>query len=150
MIADIKAKVILLVEDDPRDEALTKRALAKSKIANTVVVVHDGVQALDYLFGTGTFVDRDAAQLPQLVLLDLKLPKISGLEVLRQIRADERTKRLPVVVFTSSTEQTDMIRSYELGTNGYVRKPADAAKFAEAMKQLCVYWLVLNEAPVFQ
>ena len=140
-------KVILLVEDNPRDEALTLRALKKSNIVNDVNVVRDGVEALDYLFGTETHAEREMAALPQLVLLDLKLPKVDGLEVLRRIRADERTKRLPVVVFTSSSEEEDMIKSYELGANSYVRKPVEFEQFLEATKQLGMYWLVLNEAP---
>ncbi len=140
-------KVILLVEDNPRDEALTLRALKKSNIANEVAVTRDGVEALDYLFGTGTHAGRDTTLLPQLVLLDLKLPKIDGLEVLRRLRADKRTRRLPVVVFTSSSEEEDMINSYNLGANSYVRKPVQFEQFLEATKQLGMYWLVLNEAP---
>jgi two-component system response regulator len=143
----MKDKLILLVEDDARDEALTMRAIEKSHIANTVVVARDGVEALDYLFGTGKYAGRDTAIMPQLIMLDLKLPKMDGLQVLRQLRDDERTKRLPIVVFTSSSEQEDMIRSYELGANSYVRKPVDFEHFMEATKQLGMYWLVLNEAP---
>jgi two-component system response regulator len=137
-------KVILLVEDNPRDEALTLRALKKSNIVNEVIVVRDGVQALDYFFATAQGADPPC--LPQLVLLDLKLPKVDGLEVLRRIRADERTRRLPVVVFTSSSEEEDMIKSYDLGANSYVRKPVESDRFAEATRQLGVYWLLLNEA----
>jgi len=140
-------KVILLVEDNPRDEALTMRALKKSNIANDVVVARDGVEALDYLFGTGAHAGRDMTVIPQVVLLDLKLPKIDGLEVLRRMRADRRTKRLPVVVFTSSSEEEDMLGSYSLGANSYVRKPVEFEQFLEATKQLGLYWLVLNEAP---
>jgi two-component system response regulator len=140
-------KVILLVEDNPRDEMLTMRALQKSKIANDVIVVRDGVEALDYLFGTGTHGGRDTTALPQLVLLDLKLPKVDGLEVLRRLRRDPRTRRLPVVVFTSSSEEEDIISSYSLGANSYVRKPIEFEQFLEATKQLGLYWLVLNEAP---
>ncbi|HBB96466.1 MAG TPA: two-component system response regulator [Blastocatellia bacterium] len=140
-------KVILLVEDNPRDEALTLRALKKSNIANEVAVARDGVEALDYVFGTGTHEGRDLSLMPQLVLLDLKLPKIDGLEVLRRLRADERTRHLPVVVFTSSSEEEDMISSYSLGANSYVRKPVQFEQFLEATKQLGMYWLVLNEAP---
>lgn len=143
----MKDKLILLVEDDARDEALTMRAIEKSHIANTVVVARDGVEALDYLFGTGKYAGRDTAIMPQLIMLDLKLPRMDGLQVLRQLRDDERTKRLPIVVFTSSSEQEDMIRSYELGANSYVRKPVDFEHFMEATKQLGMYWLVLNEAP---
>lgn len=132
-------KVILLVEDNPRDEALTLRALRKSNIVNDVVVARDGVEALEF-FGDS------ASVLPQLVLLDLKLPKVDGLEVLQQLRADERTRRLPVVVFTSSSEEEDIIKSYSLGANSYVRKPVDFEQFLEATKQLGMYWLVLNQA----
>jgi len=139
-------KVILLVEDNPRDEALTLRALKKSNIVNDVVVTRDGVEALDYLLCTGAYADRETTLMPQLVLLDLKLPKVNGLEVLRKIRAEERTRRLPVVVFTSSSEEEDMIKSYDLGANSYVRKPVDFEQFLEATKQLGLYWLVLNEA----
>jgi two-component system, response regulator len=141
-----KNKVILLVEDNARDEALTLRALKKSNIANDVVVARDGVEALDYLFGTGTYAGRELDMLPQLVLLDLKLPKVDGLQVLRQIRADERTRRLPVVIFTSSSEEEDLIKSYDLGANSYVRKPVEFEQFLEATKQLGLYWLVLNQS----
>jgi two-component system, response regulator len=139
------AKVILLVEDNPRDEALTLRALKKSNIINSVVVVRDGVEALDYLLGQrdSEYINR----LPQLVLLDLKLPKVDGLEVLKSMRAHERTRLLPVVVFTSSSEQEDIVKSFERGANSYVRKPVEFEKFLEATKQLGLYWLVLNEDP---
>jgi two-component system response regulator len=139
-------KVILLVEDNPRDEALTLRALKKSNILNEVVVAHDGVEALDYLFGTGAYSERDTTEVPQLILLDLKLPKVDGLQVLRMIRYDERTRRLPVVIFTSSNEEEDLMRSYDLGANSYVRKPVDFERFLEATRQLGLYWLILNEA----
>lgn len=139
-------KVILLVEDNARDEALTLRALKKNKIANEVVVTRDGVEALDYLFGSGTYAGRDVNVMPQLILLDLKLPKVDGLQVLQRIRADERTKRLPVVVFTSSSEQEDMIKSYDLGANSYIRKPVDFEQFLEATKGVGLYWLVLNQS----
>jgi two-component system, response regulator len=138
-------KVILIVEDNPRDEALTLRALRKSNIANEVVVARDGVEAVDYLFGTGAHAGRDLDVMPQLVLLDLKLPKVDGLQVLQRIRADERTRRLPVVVFTSSGEEEDLIKSYDLGANSYVRKPVDFEQFLEATRQLGLYWLVLNQ-----
>ena len=140
----MESKVILLVEDNPRDEALTLRALKKSNIAKEVVVARDGVEALDYLFGTGAHASRDTSDMPQLVLLDLKLPKVDGLQVLRRMRGDERTRRLPVVVFTSSSEEEDLINSYNLGANSYVRKPVDFEHFLEAAKQLGLYWLVLN------
>lgn len=139
-------KVFLMVEDNPRDEALTRRALAKSNIINEIVVAHDGVEALDYLSGTGVFAGRDISVMPQLVLLDLKLPRMDGLEVLRKLRADKRTRRLPVVVFTSSSQEEDVISSYSLGANSYVRKPVEFEQFLEATKQLGLYWLVLNEA----
>ena len=138
-------KVILLVEDNPRDEALTLRALKKSNIANEVVVARDGVEALDYFFGAGADAERQTAEMTQLVLLDLKLPKVNGLEVLRKMRAEESTRRLPVVVFTSSSEEEDIIKSYELGANSYVRKPVDFEQFLEATRQLGLYWLVLNQ-----
>ncbi|CAA9230601.1 MAG: Two-component transcriptional response regulator, LuxR family [uncultured Chloroflexi bacterium] len=135
---------ILLVEDNPDDEELTRIALAESKIANELVVARDGVEAVDYLFGTGTFAGRDLSAMPQVVLLDLKLPKLTGLEVLRRMRADERTRYLPVVVLTSSDEEQDLLESYGLGANSYVRKPVDFAQFVESVRQLGLYWLVLN------
>jgi two-component system response regulator len=141
----LKGKVILLVEDNPRDEALTLRALRKSNVANEVVVARDGVEALDFLFGRGGHAGR-GAQTPQLVLLDLKLPRVDGLQVLREVRADERTRRLPVVVFTSSGEEEDLIKSYDLGANSFVRKPVDFEQFLEATRRLGLYWLVLNSA----
>jgi two-component system, response regulator len=141
----MKNKVILLVEDNPRDEALTLRALKKSNIVNDVVVARDGVEALDYLFGTGAHAGRDLDVMPQLVLLDLKLPKVDGLQVLQRVRADERTRRLPVVIFTSSSEEEDLIKSYDLGANSYVRKPVEFEQFLDATRQLGLYWLVLNQ-----
>jgi two-component system response regulator len=138
---------ILLVEDNPDDEVLTLRALKKNNIANDVVVAHDGVEALDYLFGTGAHVGRDLGTMPQVVLLDLNLPRVGGLDVLRRIRADERTKWLAVVVLTSSKEDEDIIKSYSLGANSYVRKPVDFAQFSEAVKTLGLYWLLLHETP---
>lgn len=139
--------LILLVEDNPDDEALTLRALGKSNVSNEVVVAHDGVEALDYLFGTGAHEGRDMGVMPQVVLLDLKLPRLDGLEVLRRMRADERTRLLPVVVLTTSTEQKDIVGSYSLGANSYIRKPVDFVHFAEAVRQLGLYWLLMNEAP---
>jgi two-component system, response regulator len=138
---------ILLVEDNPDDEALTLRALKKNNIKNEVVVAHDGAEALDYLFGTGKYAGRNTDVLPQLVLLDLKLPKVEGLEVLRRVRADKRTRLLPVVILTSSNEEQDRIDGYGLGANSYVRKPVDFTQFMEAALQLGLYWLILNEAP---
>jgi two-component system, response regulator len=140
-------RVILLVEDNRDDEALTLRAIEKNKIRNEVVVARDGVEALDYLFGRGPHEGRDTSVLPQIVLLDLKLPRVDGLDVLRAIRADDRTKRLPVVILTSSLEESDVLKGYGLGANSYVRKPVDFTAFAEAVRQLGLYWLVLNEVP---
>ena len=140
-------KIILLVEDNPDDELLAIRALKKNNIMNEVVVARDGVEALDYLFGTGTYAGRDMSMMPQVILLDLKLPKIDGLEVLRRLRDDERTKLLPVVILTSSKEDLDLTTSYSLGANSYIRKPVDFVQFTEAIKQLGLYWLVLNESP---
>jgi two-component system, response regulator len=142
----VKDKVILLVEDNARDEALTLRSLKKSNLVNEVIVAHDGVEALDYLFGTGGYAGRDLDVMPQLILLDLKLPKVNGLQVLQRIRQGEHTKRLPVVIFTSSNEEEDLIKSYNLGANSYIRKPVDFEHFLEATKQLGLYWLVLNQA----
>ena len=140
-------KMILLVEDNPDDEELTIRALKKNNVTNSLVVARDGVEALDFLFGTGAYAGRDTAVVPGLVLLDLKLPKIDGLEVLRRIRADERTRRMPVTVLTSSKEEQDLIKSYDLGANSYIRKPVDFNQFTEAVRQLGMYWLMLNEVP---
>jgi two-component system response regulator len=139
--------VILLVEDNPDDEALTLRALQKNKITNEVVVAHDGVQALDYVFGTGAYAGRDTSVAPQIILLDLKLPKIDGLEVLRRLRSDPRTKLTPVVILTSSNEERDLLAGYDFGANSYVRKPVDFDQFAEAVRYLGLYWLVLNQPP---
>ena len=138
-------KTILLVEDNMDDEELTIRALRKNNIVNAVTVARDGVEALDYLFGTGAYEGRDPSDLPQIVLMDLNLPKIDGLQVLRRIREDERTKFLPVVILTSSREEQDLLRGYQLGANSYIRKPVDFVQFTEAVKQLGLYWLVLNE-----
>lgn len=141
----MNAKVILLVEDNPDDELLTLRALRKSNILNDVVVVHDGAEALDYLFGTGLYAERDTSVVPQIVLLDLRLPRVDGLEVLRRLRADERTQLLPVVVLTSSEEEKDIVESYRLGANSYIRKPVDFGQFTAAVQRLGLYWLVLNQ-----
>lgn len=137
--------MILLVEDNPDDEALTIRALRKNNIGNRLAVVRDGAEALEFLFCTGVYADRDAHDKPQVILLDLKLPKVDGLEVLRQLRANPSTRLLPVVILTSSKEEQDMIRGYSLGANSYVRKPVDFNEFVEAVRQLGLYWLVLNE-----
>jgi two-component system response regulator len=143
----MKSKVILLVEDNPDDEALTVRALNKNKIVNKVVVAHDGLEALDYLFAEGAHAGRDMMDTPQVVLLDLKLPRLDGLGVLRRIRSDSRTKLLPVVILTSSNEEQDRISGYSLGANSYIRKPVDFDQFVAAALQLGLYWLVLNEPP---
>jgi CheY-like chemotaxis protein len=140
-------KIVMLVEDNADDEALTLRALRKNNIQNEVVVAHDGVEALDYLFGTGLYAGRDTRIRPVVVLMDLKLPKVDGLEVLRRLRADARTQFIPVVVLTSSREEQDLIHSYSFGCNSYIRKPVDFVQFVEAVRQLGLYWLVLNEAP---
>jgi len=140
-------KTILLVEDNPDDEVLTIHALKESNVSNEVVVARDGVEALDYLFGKGSYSSRDASVMPDLILLDLKLPWINGLEVLQRIRADERTKLLPVVILTSSKEESDLIQSYKLGANSYICKTVDFIQFRKAVQQLGLYWLVLNVAP---
>ncbi len=139
--------IILLVEDNPDDVELTLRSLKKNNILNEVVLAADGVEALDYLFGTGTHAGRDLNVMPAVILLDLKLPRIDGLEVLRRLRADERTELLPVVILTSSKEEQDLINGYKLGANSYVRKTVDFTQFSEAVKQLGLYWLLLNESP---
>ena len=144
----MRDKIILLVEDNPDDEALTLRALKKNDFENEVVVARDGAQALDYLFATGEHEEHAARVVPQLVLLDLKLPRVDGLEVLRRIRADERTRLLPVVILTSSREQRDLVEGYGCGANSYIRKPVDFGQFVEAVRQLGLYWLILNETPL--
>jgi CheY-like chemotaxis protein len=143
----MKTKTILLVEDNPSDIGLTRRALAKSHIANELVVAEDGQEALDYLFGGGKYAGRDVNDIPALVLLDLKLPRVDGLEVLHQIRADQRTHRMPVVIMTTSKEEQDVAQSYDLGANSYIRKPVDFKQFVESVEHLGLYWLVMNEPP---
>jgi len=143
----MKKRIILLVEDNPDDEELTLMALKESNILNEVVVAHDGEEALDYLLATGKFAGRDPALLPQLVLLDLKLPKLGGLEVLQRLRTELRTQVIPVVVLTSSSEEEDILSSYRLGANSYVRKPVEFHRFVDAVRQLGLYWLLINEAP---
>jgi len=140
-------KTILLVEDNPDDAALTLRALKKHNVANEVVEAHDGVEALDYLFGTGAHAGRNIRQQPQVILLDLKLPKVDGLEVLRRVRNDPRTRLLPVVILTSSNEEKDRVNGYALDANSYIRKPVDFTQFTESVRQLGLYWLLLNEPP---
>lgn len=147
MTQPIAEKCILLVEDNPDDVALTLRSLKRSNIMNEVVVVRDGVEALDYLFGRGDYEGRDTTQLPAIVLLDLKLPKLNGLEVLERIRDNEPTELLPVVILTSSSEEEDILGSYRRGANSFVRKPVDFGQFTEAIRQLGLYWLLLNESP---
>ena len=143
----MRNKVILLVEDNPSDVKLTKRALDKNQITNELVVAEDGGEALDYLFGTGKHAGRDVKDIPAVVMLDLKLPKVDGLEVLQKIRANDLTALLPVVVLTSSDQEQDIIASYRLGANSYIRKPVDFSRFAEAVRTLGMYWLLLNEPP---
>ncbi len=147
MSDSVNTKSILLVEDNPDDEALAIRALKRHHISNEIVVARDGVEALDYLFARGVHTGRDTSIKPTVVLLDLKLPRIDGLEVLRQLRADDRTRLLPVVVLTTSSEEQDMLSSYSLGCNSYIRKPVDFIQFSEAIRQLGMYWLLINEAP---
>lgn len=145
-----QSKVVLLVEDNPDDVELTLRAFKKYKIMNEVVVASDGAEALDYLFCTGRYAGRDtnnSNNLPEVVLLDLKLPKVDGLEVLQRLRADERTKHLPVVILTSSNEERDLINGYKLGANSYIQKPVEFTQFSEAVGQLGIYWLLLNKSP---
>jgi two-component system, response regulator len=143
----MEQRIILLVEDNPDDVALTLRAMKKSNIANQVVIAEDGVEALDYLFGKGRYEGRERPPLPVIILLDLKLPRMEGLEVLKRIRADERTRLLPTVILTSSKEEQDLVNGYRLGANSYIRKPVDFNQFAETISHLGLYWLVLNEPP---
>jgi CheY-like chemotaxis protein len=147
MSGNANSRVILLVEDNPDDEALAIRALKRHHVGNEIVVAHDGVEALDYLFGTGLYADREINIQPTVVLLDLKLPRIDGLEVLRRIRENEATRLLPVVVLTTSNEEQDLLNSYSLGCNSYIRKPVDFLQFSEAIRQLGMYWLLMNEPP---
>jgi two-component system, response regulator len=148
MIMGNNERSILLVEDNPDDELLTLMAFRENNILNNIVIARDGEEALDYLFGKGMYSDRNVNILPQLILLDLKLPKVDGLEVLQQIRLTAGTMYLPVVVLTSSREEMDIIKSYQLGANSYIRKPVDFEQFSDAIKQLGLYWLVLNELPI--
>jgi two-component system, response regulator len=143
----MEKKVIMLVEDNPSDVGLTKRAFEKNRIQNTLVVAEDGQEALDYLFGAGAYAGRDTSEMPAVILMDLKLPKVDGLEALKRIRGHDLTKRLPVVILTSSREDQDVAMSYDLGANSYIRKPVDFQQFAEAVKTLDLYWVVLNEPP---
>ena len=143
----MKEKIILLVEDNPDDITLTLRALKKNSIFNEVVVAKDGVEALDYLFGTGIYAGRDTSVMPVVTLLDLKLPKIDGFEVLKRVRSNERTKLIPIVILTSSKEDDDLINGYSLGANSYIRKPVDYEQFTEAIRELGLYWILINEPP---
>lgn len=145
---ELREVEILLVEDNPNDAELAIRALKKHNLANKVHIAKDGVEALDFIFGTGSYADRDVNDKPKVVFLDLKLPKIDGLDVLRKIKSDERTKTIPVVVLTSSTEERDIIESYQLGVNSYIVKPIDFDKFVDAVSELGLYWLLLNQPPI--
>ena len=144
----MKERAILLVEDNPDDELLMRRALAKNDVAGEVVVAHDGVEALEYLFSSGSYAGRPAEAMPRLILLDLKLPRLNGFEVLQRVRADERTRLLPVVILTSSRERRDVLEGYGLGANSYVRKPVDFEQFLKVVEQLKLYWLGINESPL--
>ncbi len=138
---------ILLIEDNPDDEELTRLAFEKNNITNPLIVMHDGAEALEYIFGSGAYAGRDVCDQPQVIILDLKLPRVNGLEVLRRIRGDDRTRLIPVVILTSSKEEEDLLSAYKLGTNAYVRKPVDFLQFTEAVKRLGLFWLLLNESP---
>jgi two-component system, response regulator len=140
-------RMILLVEDNPDDEELTTRALKHAKVANELVVARDGAEAVDFLFGTGQHAGRDLSRMPALILLDLKLPKLSGLDVLQRLRADERTRLIPTVILTSSSEDEDKLKSYQHGANSYVRKPVEFGAFVTAVSQLGVYWMLINQTP---
>jgi len=144
---NLKGETILLVEDNPDDIELTLRAFNKNNIANEMVIAHDGAEALDYLFGTGDYADRDTNDMPRIILLDLKMPKLDGLQVLERLRADERTELTPVVILTSSKEEQDLVSSYKTGANSYVRKPVDFNQFVDAVRQIGLYWLLINESP---
>ncbi len=143
----VKGETILLVEDNPDDVELTLRAFKKNNIANCMVIARDGVEALDYLFGTGAYADRDTNDTPRIILLDLKMPKLDGLQVLERLRADERTRLTPVVILTSSKEEHDLVSGYKTGANSYVRKPVDFNQFVEAVRHIGLYWLLINEVP---
>lgn len=147
IVSHLQSKVILLVEDNPDDVELTLMAFKKYNIMNDVVIAGDGAEALDYIFGKDEYASRDMSNLPEVVLLDLKLPKVDGLEVLQRLRADERTKHLPVVILTSSNEERDIINGYDLGANSYVQKPVEFTQFLEAVGRLGIYWLLLNKSP---
>lgn len=143
----MRKHTILLVEDNPDDMELTLRALKKNNVSNDIVTAKNGAEALDYLYGTGAYADRDVEEMPELILLDLKLPKIDGLEVLKRLRKEEKTQIIPVVILTSSKEEQDLVNGYKLGANSYIRKPVDFDQFIDAVRQLGLYWLVLNETP---
>ena len=143
----MQERIILLVEDNPDDEELTVRTLRKNHIKNDIIVVQDGVEALEYLFGMGKYSNRDMTKMPVLIMLDIKLPKLNGLEVLKKIKKDNRTKLIPVVILTSSDEERDLIESYKFGANSYVRKPVHFNEFQKSVRQLALYWVLLNEAP---
>lgn len=143
----MEKNIIMLVEDNEDDLELTLRAFKKNNISNEVVIARDGIEALDYLMGTGTHKGRDLRVMPEVILLDLKMPRMGGIEVLRHIRSNEHTKLLPVVILTSSDEEKDMVESYECGVNSYIRKPVDFSQFVDAVRQLSLYWMVLNQHP---